>query len=126
MRLNRLEIACVALLVVSLFTRLIVMRLFLQRPGVTPANIQRLYKGMYEKDVEAVMGRPRDGGFRVTGSHFSYWRESDCSVIIKFGDWWIDGKDPGATDGGVSFKGGGKLELREETAIDFFRYLVGL
>jgi len=83
-------------------------------PGVTPENFRRLHRGMTEKEVEAIMGRPGGSRIGVTGSHCTYWRESHHTVVIGFSDIWMWGIDSGAQDGKMATKDGLELELRDE------------
>lgn len=112
MRLNRFVLAC--FLVIVPVTVFVAMQFHAPNPGATPANFMRLHKGMDEKEVEAIMGRPGDYRMGFTGNHCTFWRELHCSVVIGFSDITIDGISLGAKDGELSMKGGGKLELREE------------
>jgi hypothetical protein len=57
-----------------------------RKPGVTLANFRRLREGMSEQEVEAILGRPRDGYDRMTDNHFSSWTGKDGSIFLHFSD----------------------------------------
>ncbi len=88
-------------------------------PGVTPENFKRLYKGMGEKEAEAVLGRKADESAHVTGHHFSYWAQGDYRVYLDVSDTLLAGD--------MTLPDGKKMDLGKppESPLDRLRKLLG-
>jgi hypothetical protein len=63
-----------------------VSRLRPPKPGVTPENFRRLYKGVSEPEAEAVLGGPGKVAGHMTFQHGTAWEGEHCRVCIWFSE----------------------------------------
>ncbi len=105
------------------------------KPGVTPANFQRLHEGMSEKEAEAILGRPADFESIGIDSLTHTWVEGGVTIILEVSERWVVFSKPPKTDG--PFLGSGRIHLPDgssltldenprESTLDQFRRWLGL
>jgi hypothetical protein len=115
MRLKRIYIAIV-LLAVPLLAFLVAKQHKVPSPGVTLANFNQLHKGMSEKEVEAIMGKPGNSVVHFSPSHMTKWSDSPYSLSIIFND-----NNGRAVYGALYIAGKMEDNLREEPPPSFFK-----